>query len=294
MLKLVIATSVLSAVLAAASAHAERVVAMAPLTAVGNEDTTDATKKLTAQLEAAISAQPDTRLISTAVVGEAIKKAKKPQLRACEFDAACLTEVGKLVGATVVIAGEVVGIGEAKVVYLGATDVVAGKELRSTTLTLGAATDAGGTSGAVVRLLQPERYRGTLHFTIDVKGATIYINGSKAPLPPTGEVTLPVGTQAVRVTHPEYHDFVRFIDVAYDKTTEVPVGMTQYPIIRRDLAGKPTNRDHISYVDPPVWRRWYVVAPVAVGLAIVSGIIVGYLAHDFPDGQCRKVGGDPC
>nr|MBA3397816.1 PEGA domain-containing protein [Deltaproteobacteria bacterium] len=155
-------------------------------------------------------------------------------------------------------------------------------------------TDAGGTGGAVVRLLEPERYRGMLHFTLDVKGATIYVNGSKTLLPPSREVALPVGTQAVRVTHPEYHDFVRFIDVGYGKTTEVAVGMTQYPIIRRDLAGKPMNRDDISYVDPPLWRRWYVVVPAAVGLAIVSGIIAGYLAHDLPDGQCRKVGGEPC
>ena len=32
---------------------------------------------------------------------------------------------------------------------------------------------------------------------------------------------MPVGTQAVRVTHPEYHDFVKFVDVDYGKTTEV-------------------------------------------------------------------------
>ena len=81
------------------------------------------------------------------------------------------------------IDGEVGGLGEAKVVYLGATDVATAKELRSTTLAIGAKDDdGGGPTGAAVRLLDPDRYRGTLHFTIDVTGATVYVNGSKVKL----------------------------------------------------------------------------------------------------------------
>ena len=53
------------------------------------------------------------------------------------------------------------------------------KELRSTTLAVGAKDDAGGPSGAAVRLLDPDRYRGTMHFAIDVTGATVYVNGTK-------------------------------------------------------------------------------------------------------------------
>jgi hypothetical protein len=111
---------------------------------------------------------------------------------------------------------------------------------------------------------------------------------------PRGELTLPVGAQAVRVTHPEYHDFVRFIDVEFGKTTDVAVDLQQYPIARHDLQGKPIGRDRIEYVEPAVWRRWYVVGPAAVGLAIVTGIIVGYAAHSFPAGECHKVGGGSC
>jgi hypothetical protein len=290
--------AVLTVVLAAVApgaAHAERVVAVAPLSAVGREDTSASTRAVITEIERAVTSLPGTRMISTAVVAEAIKKAKKPQLRACELEAACLAEVGRLVGATIVIAGEVVGIGDAKVIYLGATDVGAARELRSTTLTLGTTQAEGGPTGAVVRLLDPDRYRGTLHFAIDAPGATVYVNGSKAALSRKGDVSLPVGTQAVRVTHPEYHDFVRFIDVPYGKSTEVAVGMKQYPIVRRDLQGKPINRDQVDYVDPPLWRRWYVLGPAAVGLAIVTGIVVGYLVHDLPAaGDCRVVGGDDC
>jgi len=275
-------------VTAPATAHAERVVAIAPLSTLGAEDTSAGTKQLIGQIEAAVAALPATKVVRAAQVGDAIKKARKPQLRACEGDAACLTELANLVGAQIVISGEVGGLGESKVVYLAATEN--GKELRSTTLAIGGKTeDGGGPTGAAVRLLDPDNYRGTLRFAIDVTGATIYVNGSKAQPSPKGELVLPVGAQAIRVTHPEYHDFVRFIDVPFGKTTDVVVGLQQYPIIEHDLQGKPVSRDRIEYVEPPVWRRWYVVGPAAVGLAIVTAIVVSYAVHDFPGGNCRNV-----
>lgn len=277
----------------AAAARAERVVAIAPLSTLGAEDTSAGTRKLTGEIEAAVAALPGTRVVRAQQVSDAIKRAKKPQLRACEGDAACLAELASLVGAQIVISGEVGGLGESRVVYLAATEN--GKELRSTTLAVGGAhDDGGGPSGAAMRLLDPDGYRGTLHLALDVTGATVYVNGSKVQPSPRGELALPVGTHAVRVTHPEYHDFVRFIDVEFGKTTDVAVGMQQYPIIRHDVPGKPITRDRIEYVDPPVWRRWYVVGPAAVGLAILTGVVVGYAVHDFPAGDCRKLGGGRC
>jgi hypothetical protein len=278
------------------TAHAERVVAIAPLSTLGAEDSSAGTRKLIGQIEAAVAALPGTKVVHAAQVADAIKKAKRPQLRACEGDAACLGELASLVGAQIVIAGEVGGLGESRVVYLAATEN--GKELRSTTLAVGAKDEAGGQGGgapgAVVRLLDPESYRGTLRFALDVTGATIYVNGTKVTPSPRGEVVLPVGAQAVRVTHAAYHDFVRFIDVEFGKTTEVAVGMQQYPIIEHDLQGKPVNRDQTIYLDPPPWRRWYIVAPAAIGLGIVTAFVVGYVAHNFPDGECRKLGGERC
>ena len=278
--------------LAAPDAAAQRVVALAPLTAVGAEDTSASTKKLVAQLEAAIAALPNTKVVGAAAVGDAIKRANKPALRSCELDPACLGEVGKLVNANIVIAGEVVGIGDAKVIYLNASEP--GKETKSTTLTLGGKDDGGGPQGAIIRLLDPDKFRGTLHFTIDAPGSTVYVNGSKANPDGKGNLLLAVGTQAVRVTHPEYQDFVRFVDVGYGKQTEVQVNMKQYPIVRRDVQGKPINRDAITYVDPPWYRRWYTVAGGAVALGVISAVVVGYLVHDLPGDNCRKVGGEEC
>ena len=276
-----------------APARAQRVIALAPLSALGTEDTSPATRKLTAQLEAAIAALPGTTIVRAAQVADAIKKSKKPQLRTCDGDATCLTELATLVGAQIILSGEVGGLGESRVVYLAA--IASGKELRSTTLAVGGTRDdAGGPSGAIARLLDPDHYRGTLKLSIDVNGATIYVNGSVVTPSPTGELTLPVGTQAIRVTHPEYHDFVRFIDVDYATTTPVTVGMQQYPITRRDLTGKPLDRDKIEYVDPPLWRRWYIIAPAAVGVAILTAVITAYATHNFPNDNCHRIDGSSC
>lgn len=278
----------------AGSAHAERVVAIAPLSTLGAEDTSASTKQLIASLEAAVTAIPDHRVIGSTAVIDAVKRAKKPQLRVCEGDNACLAELGKLVGAQYVIAGEVGGLGASAVVYLNLTEVATGKELRSTTLAVGAQADkTGGANGAIVRLLDPARYTGYLRFAIDAQGATVYVNGTKATLSPQSTVLLPVGPQAIRITHPQYVDFVRFIDVGYGKTTDVPVAMTQYKRIEHDVTGKPVNTDNIRYVDPPLWRRWYIVVPAAIVLgAFVTGIVAASV-DDLP-GVCRKVGGAEC
>ena len=280
----------------APAARAQRVVALAPLSTLGAVDKSAATRQLSTELEQAIAHLPGTTIVPVEQVSAAIAHAKKPALAVCEGDAECLTALGKLVGAQVVVTGEVGGLGESRVVYLGATDVATGKELGSTTLAMGAHDDGGGPTGAIVRLLDPQHYVGTLHFTIDARGARVFVNGSLQRLTPGGDLVLPVGTQAVRVTHPEYHDFVKFVDVAYGQRTEVAVGLHQYPIVEHSVRAKPLNPDHIIYHDPPVWRRWYVTGPAAVAVGFVVGAIVyAATANRVHYDRCTQLGGGgPC
>jgi hypothetical protein len=282
-------------VLIAAPAYADRVVAVAPLSTLGAEDKTAPTKKLLGQIESAVASLPGTEVIPAAQVTSAIDKAKKPQLKSCEDDEACIAEVGKLVGANLVVTGEVGGLGESRVAYLKITDVAAAREVRTTTLAIGGPTAADTPTGAAIRLLDPDKYRGNVRFEFDVTGATVLVNGTKVQLPRTKEIALPVGTHAVTVTHPQFHNFVKFVDVEYGKTTDVQVAMKQYPIVQGDIREQAGPRDTIIWEDPPLWRRWYVTGPAIVVLAVGAGVLAGVLAHDFPQyDNCRKVGGAGC
>jgi hypothetical protein len=282
-------------VLIAAPAYADRVVAVAPLSTLGAEDKTAPTKKLLGQIETAVAALPGTRIVPAAQVASAIEKAKKPQLKQCEDDEACIAEVGKLVGANLVVTGEVGGLGDSRVVYLKATDVAAAREIRTTTLAIGGTTAADTPNGAAVRLLDPDKYRGNIRFGFDVTGATVLVNGTKVQLPASKEIALPVGTHAVTVTHPQFHNFVKFVDVDYAKTTDVQVSMKQYPIVQGDIHQQAGPRDTIIWHEPPLWRRWYVAGPAIVVLAVGAGVIAGAIAHDFPKyDNCRQVGGAGC
>jgi len=283
---------IIRTLLASATAYDDRVVAITPLSTLGSEDKSAATKKLVAQIEQAFAALPGTKIVPAAQVNAAIDKAKKPQLKQCEGEAGCVTELGKLVGAQFVVTGEVGGLGDSKVVYLKLIDVAAARELRSTTLAVGASDTP---SGAAVRLTDPDKYRGTVKFAFDVTGATVQVNGTKVQLSATKELALPVGTHAVTVTHPQYHNFVKFVEVGYGRTTDVQVGMKQYPIVEHDIQERPGSRDKIEYIDPPLWRRPYVAGPAILLFAIVTGVVVARIAHDFPDyDNCRKVGGMGC
>ena len=122
------------------AAHAERVVAIAPLSTLGAEDTSAGDEEADRPRSRPRSPRcPAPRSSAPPQVADAIKKAKKPQLkrvrgrrrRASPSSASWSARRSS-------IAGEVGGLGESTVVYLAATDVATGKELRSTTLAVGA------------------------------------------------------------------------------------------------------------------------------------------------------------
>lgn len=272
----------IAAILCTASMAHAQTVALAPLSTLGAESTGAASKKLTADLEGALGAIAGTKVVGAAAVGDAIKRAKKAQLKACDGDAGCLAELGKLAGADAVVYGEVGGLGDVQVVYLELVDVPTGKVTRSTTLQLGAAPGAdtqGGARGAAVRLLAPDKFVGHLAVTVDAPGASIYVDGKRVGKSPAPPIELPVGTHALRVTHPEYRDYVRFVDVPYaDQPADVQVGLQQFPIVEKDLQskeGSATRVEYLHYVGTapsPWYRRWYVLAAFGAVVAIGAGV----------------------
>lgn len=258
------------AALATPAAGAPRTVAVTPLSTLGSEVSSAAAKKITAELEAALGSITGIKVIGATAVSDAIKKAKQARLSSCDGDPACLKDVGTLVGADLVVFGELGGLGDAQIVYLKLIDAKLGREVRGTTLDVSAMA-TGGARGAAFRLLDPGRFVGRLAVTVDIPGASVYVNGKLLGKSPIKPLAFTVGTHALRVTHPEYRDFVRFVDVEFDRTAEVTVGLHQFPVVRNTMEG-PSSNTRINEIEPRWYRKWWAVA--AFGVVAFSGALL--------------------
>lgn len=260
-------------------------IAVAPLSTLGAEDTSAAAKKMESDLAKELATASGAKVVSGTEVADEIKKAKKPILRACDGDVDCLTELGKLMGASHVVFGEVGGLGDVQVIYLVLVDVSTGKEVRRAQVQMAVA-EQGGIKGGAVRLVDPDRFSGRLVVTTPVKDAVIYVDGRRVGKSPSPAVALPVGPHALRVTHPEHRDFVRFVEIAFDKDTPVAVELTPYASIETELGatdtGKPTP--NTTYVDgkPRWYREWWAIAGFGAA-ALTGAIIIGVATADGVD-----------
>lgn len=176
------------------------------------------------------------------------------------------------VGAQRAISVEATPLGDGLVVYLQALDAPSGRALGSTTISFAgrAAGDREVLRAALTRILDPSRNVGRLQLRLDVQGAEVQIDGHSSP---AGLVELPVGTHALRVTHPAYHDFLRFLDVEFDKTLPIDVNMSAYPLAE----GEMTERQRRGLAPPakrhvPWWRTWWALSLAGV---IITGVTVG-------------------
>ena len=124
-----------------------------------------------------------------------------------------------------------------------------------------------------MRILDPLRYTGRLQLRLDVQGAVVQIDGRPAP---AGVSELPVGTHALRVTHPAYHDFLRFLDIDFDKTLAVDVGMAAYPLAEGEMTERQRRAlGPLSHRQLPWWRRWWALSLAGVALTGVTiGVVV--------------------
>jgi hypothetical protein len=185
--------------------------------------------------------------------------------------------LGRELGAARVLVADVAHLGEGEVLYLQSVDVVGGRSLGSTTVSLSSArapalspVEREAVRAAVVRVLAPERNVGRLALRIDVEGAQTHVDGHPL-VPATGPAVLPVGTHALRVTHPAYRDFLRFVQIELDRTLTLDVALAAYPRAEGLMAER--TRAPAASSAPPRWRWWVVGAACAV-LAGVTGAIV--------------------
>ncbi len=190
--------------------------------------------------------------------------------------------LAKETGAQRAIAVEATPLGDGLVVYLQALEVPGGHAVGSTTFALAGGetrdpSDAVAARGALSRILDPARYAGRLALKLDVQGAEVQLDGKKVQ---PGTLTLAVGTHALRVTHPAYHDFLRFLDIEFDKTTAVAVNMAAYPLAEGEMTERQRRGQPVPKKTLPWYRRWYAFA--GAGL-VLTGVTIGVVWLARPD-----------
>lgn len=288
----VVATAVVFAAMAASSgvARADKVV-LAPLSSLGEETKSKPMRAIQRKISTGLRSVRGFSLVSQKDMLAKVKTANRNDLRNCEGGARCLSQLGALLGARYVVYGEVGGVGKIQIAYLKLVDVRNKRELRTTTLELSKAADKGAPRAAAVRLLAPKQYVGSLSLDVDVDGASVFVDGRLATKSPAKPMSLAVGTHAIRVTHPEYRDFVRFIDVTFSSTETLAVGLQQYPIVSSDMrrmAGADLSGSGRPIDEPTPWyRRWYTIAGAGAVVFIGSALIIGALS-DGVDAEAEK------
>jgi hypothetical protein len=253
-------------------------VALAPLSSLTEEGASLAgVEKLVA---AALATVKDVDVVRAPDVRAALKKAKRRDLEGCEGEPRCLQEIGQLVGADIVVYGVAGALAEGQVVYLKAIEVKTGNETGSTTATLsgGEPTRLGEARAAVVRLVAPASYVGALILKVDVEGADIVVDGKIVGKSPVAPITASVGTHALRITHPRYRDFVRFVTVPFDKAETLQVALKEFPVVADDMRGRQPD-------ERPWYQSGWAVAGFAAVLVAVTAIVAASIPRSPPRDQ---------
>jgi hypothetical protein len=208
--------------------------------------------------------------------------------------AARAQQLGKEVNAARALVVDVARLGDGQVVYLQGIDPRTGQIVGSTTASLSdvrplPAAELNALRGAVVRVVAPDDYVGHLLLKLDVKGAEAQLDGAPLLADLSRPVTVPVGTHALRVTHPAYHDFLRFIDVGFDQTVDLPVPLAAYPLTEGEMAERRRRGGgDVKAKAVPWYRSWWALTLSGVVITgVVAGIVVG--ARPDPIGADRSL-----
>jgi len=269
--------------------------ALKPLEAIGLGR--QRVRTITTQLHDTLAKVPDVKVAPLKRIRLFLKSRHGATYAACEGELSCVVKFGELLGAPLVVAGDLSGLGKGFVLFLRLVDPKAGKVLRKVSVVYGGRKrQAVLLREAAYRLLAPQKFRGTLKLAVDVAGAAVYLNGKPMGKSPVKETGVQAGTHALRITHPEYHDYMRFVDVAFEKTTEIKISLKQYPIISEEMKQKARKHGGPVVVQPgqqvlyrplPWYKRWWFITSVGVTVlaAALTTVALSRRRHLDRDGS---------
>lgn len=289
-LKTLALTALLCAALPASAeaqkATATKSVVLAPVSSL-SASKPKALTRIEKTIEAGLAKVPKVKVVNARTAASKAEKAKRPELRSCEGEPTCLAQLGSLVSAQYTVYAEVGGLGDAQVVYLKLIDVKSAKEIRSTLIELSSSQDAKAKSAeAAIRLIAPKTYVGSLNIKTSVKGAIIYLDGQKRGTTPSKTISGSVGSHALRVTHPEHRDYVRFVDLAFGKATDITAELQPLPGVEQRLALEGVMGGGATGLGGPVretpwYFRWYTIAGGVTAVGVTSAILFSAFGGDI-------------
>lgn len=223
---------------------------------------------------------PGIRMVLPRTVKKLLGSRKGSRIAACGAELECAVDFGKALNVKHVVAGDMTQLGKGYVLSLKLVDVPTAKVVRRTTVVVRGSKleQQQRLVEAAYRLLAPRLHTGKVQVAVDVKGAKIYLDGHLVATSPAPALTTSVGAHNLRVTHPAYHDYLRFLDIEFRKTVQLSVNLRAYPIISakvgaKDVKGRPSPGAQVTYRPLPWYRRWYVVTAVSVGALLLAGAV---------------------
>ncbi|MDY0000290.1 MAG: PEGA domain-containing protein [Polyangia bacterium] len=212
---------------------------------------------------------------------------KHRSLRSCEGADLCLAAIGRSLKVGIIISGTLASLGQDYVVTLKAVEAATGRSIRRISETLSGEREQliEAVRVAAYRLLKPEQLRGSLQVLVNIPGATIFLDGQKVGVSPlrTALSNLEVREHSLRITHPEFVDFIRKVNVRFQKTSLVRVTLNR----PKADPSRPTDGSHL----PPAvrnkptpwyssWWFWTVVGVVAVSAGAATGYFLPRLPYN--------------
>lgn len=268
--------------------------ALKPLEAIGLSK--GRVRSITDKLQQQLGRVPGVKPAPLALMRKFLASRDGVTYAACEGELPCVVKFGKLLKAPLVVAGDLSGLGKGYVLFLRLVDPGSEKVLRKVSVvnTEGKAKQDAILREAAYRLLAPEKFVGKLQLEVDVKGAAIFLNGKPLGKSPVAALQVQAGTHALRITHHEYHDFMRFVDVAFEQTTPIKVSLKQFPIISEEMKAKHRKRQvtphpggQTVYRPLPWYKRWWFITSLGVALltATVTTVTLVRQRHLERDGS---------
>lgn len=255
----------------------QKKIALKPLEPIGFPKTkVDATDRI---LHNVFGSIPGVSLISFKEVKKFVASGKGRHLLQCGTEEDCMSDFGKRLNADLVIAGDVTSVGKGYALFLKLYDLEKKKVVRSLSgVITGEKSQHKDTLLELgYRLIAPHKHRGNLVVKVDVKKAKIYVNGEMKATSPAPTLSLKAGTHNIRVTHPSYHDFLKFIDLPFGQTIRIKANLTAYPIVSGSMKAKHLQKTkkedgrEVNYRPLPWYKKWYIGAAIGVGAALLAG-----------------------